>query len=281
MAKDPAFLFYSNDFYTGTRLMLPEERACYIDLLVYQHQNGIIPLDLKRVRMFCTGIDEATLKATLEAKFKWTADGWVNERLQGVIDERKSYAIKQSENGKIGQVMKQAKALTNAKEFKIFKDYFYSVLGKKKALIMLEENKATIEGLLKASLKHLEDEDEIEDEIENKDLSDNLIFPFDSENFKKQWQVWRDYKKEQFKFIYKPIGEQAALKEIGRLSKNNEQTAIAIIHQSINNGWKGFFELKNNNNGTKQGLSSSEIAMDYAKRKAAERNAKRNAKSYE
>jgi len=34
--KDPAFLFYSKDFYEGTRTMLPEERACYIDLMIYQ-----------------------------------------------------------------------------------------------------------------------------------------------------------------------------------------------------------------------------------------------------
>ena len=75
--KDPAFLFYSKDFYEGTRMMLPEERACYVDLLIYQHQNGIIPLDLKRVLMYCNGVDEATLKATLEAKFTKTEEGWV------------------------------------------------------------------------------------------------------------------------------------------------------------------------------------------------------------
>ena len=38
--KDPAFLFYSKDFYEGTRTMLPEERACYIDLMIYQHQTA-------------------------------------------------------------------------------------------------------------------------------------------------------------------------------------------------------------------------------------------------
>lgn len=75
--KDSAFLFYSKDFYEGTRMMFPEERACYIDLLIYQHQNGIIPFDLKRVSMFCNGIDIATLEATLEAKFEQTESGWV------------------------------------------------------------------------------------------------------------------------------------------------------------------------------------------------------------
>ena len=81
MKKDPAFLFYSTSFYEGTRTMLPEERACYIDLLIYQHQHGFIPDDVRRLTMYCSGINEATLKATLEAKFKLCDKGWINQRL--------------------------------------------------------------------------------------------------------------------------------------------------------------------------------------------------------
>lgn len=77
--KDPAFLFYSKDFYEGTRMMLPVERACYVDLLIYQHQNGPIPNTLERVLLYCNGVDEATLKATLKAKFKRTKSGWIND----------------------------------------------------------------------------------------------------------------------------------------------------------------------------------------------------------
>lgn len=79
MAKDPAFLFYSRDFYEGTRTMLPEERACYMDLMIYQHQHGKIPAYLKRVLMYCSGVDEATLKATLVAKFKQDKEGWTDK----------------------------------------------------------------------------------------------------------------------------------------------------------------------------------------------------------
>ena len=96
MAKDPAFLFYSKDFYEGTRTMLPEERACYIDLLIYQHQNGgFIPNDLKRVLMYCSGCNEATLQATLEAKFKLSDKGWVNEVLEKVMSDREEFSGKQ------------------------------------------------------------------------------------------------------------------------------------------------------------------------------------------
>ena len=40
MSKDPAFLFYSSDFLTGTALMSDEQVGKYIKLLCYQHQKG-------------------------------------------------------------------------------------------------------------------------------------------------------------------------------------------------------------------------------------------------
>lgn len=160
MSKDPAFLFYSKDFYEGTRLMLPEERACYVDLLIYQHQHKYIPTDLKRVVMYCSGIDEATLKATLEAKFKLCDKGYYNERLQVTIEQRAEYSANQSSNGKVGQVMKQVKSMCKPKELLIFKDYFYNIIGKENALKQLDNNEATLEALLEASLKHLVNENE-------------------------------------------------------------------------------------------------------------------------
>lgn len=95
MGKDPAFLFYSKDFYSKTRTMIPEERACYVDLLIYQHQNnGLIPLDLNRVQMYCTGISLETLKQVLNQKFNHSADGWYNERLKQETEKRLSYRPK-------------------------------------------------------------------------------------------------------------------------------------------------------------------------------------------
>ena len=257
--KDPAFLFYSNDFYEGTRLMLPEERACFIDLLIYQHQHGYIPNDLKRVKQYCAGIEEATLKATLEAKFKLCDEGWYNQKLLDVVDSRKKYTDKQSENGRVGQIMKKAKSSLTAKEYKHFKDYFYSVLGKEEALKKLDSKEATLKGLLKASLKHYEDEDENRDEDKDETNNDkptkkeNVVYPFDTEKFKRYWGLWLDYKSKEFNFKYKSEqSEQAALKKLANYSQNNESKAIQIIEESMANGWKGFFEIKNEKNGKGQ-----------------------------
>jgi len=86
--KDPAFLFYSQAFYEGTRMMLPEERACYIDLMIYQHQNGPIPLNTSRMHMYCTGVSNDLVNQVLNEKFKETDKGWVNEKMCEVVDER-------------------------------------------------------------------------------------------------------------------------------------------------------------------------------------------------
>lgn len=91
-----------------------------------------------------------------------------------------------------------------------------------------------------------EDENESEDEDINKD---EIVYPFDSETFLDAWKLWKKFKKEQFKFTYKNIGEQSALIKLSKISNLNDEIAIKIIIQSIENGWKGLFELKDNNNG--------------------------------
>jgi len=40
------------------------------------------------------------------------------------------------------------------------------------------------------------------------------------------------------------MGEKAALKKLLRLSNNNKQLQLKIIEQSVENSWKGLFELK-------------------------------------
>lgn len=71
-----------------------------------------------------------------------------------------------------------------------------------------------------------------------------FVNPF-SEAFIPIWELWKTYKKEEFKFSYKSsITEQAAVAHLVELSGGNEQLAGRIIKQSMENGWKGLFELK-------------------------------------
>lgn len=78
-----------------------------------------------------------------------------------------------------------------------------------------------------------------------------FILPFPTKDFKDQWTEWKLYRKKKHKYtFFDDKAEQKKLTEIFNLSKENEKTALLIIRQSIDNGWKGFFELKQTNNGT-------------------------------
>jgi len=111
--------------------------------------------------------------------------------------------------------------------------------------------KHTLWKLYKKGLHTLKDKEE-DKEKEMDEEKEKVIYPFDSENFMQWWNIWKEYKRKEHKFKYaSEASEQAALKELSNLSNTKEQTAIAIIEQSLANGWKGFFELKEQKNNPK------------------------------
>lgn len=70
------------------------------------------------------------------------------------------------------------------------------------------------------------------------------------------WKKWRAYRKETFRLTYKPIGEKAAIGKLMRLSQGCHEVQEQIINQSIENGWKGIFDLK------QQKQSKTKSALD-------------------
>jgi hypothetical protein len=73
-----------------------------------------------------------------------------------------------------------------------------------------------------------------------------LVNPF-SDEFLQTWILWKDYKKKEFRFLFKSLeSEQASLNELVELAEGHESSAVQIIHQSMAKGWKGLFKLKDN-----------------------------------
>jgi len=68
------------------------------------------------------------------------------------------------------------------------------------------------------------------------------VYPFELNL--EAWNLWKEYRKEQFRTTYKKLGEAAAISKLLRISNNNKENQAQIIQQSIENGWKGLFELK-------------------------------------
>ena len=92
MSKDPAVLFYTSDFITGTLTMTDTQRGKYIILLCLQHQKGYLTdEDMKNI---CKTYDEK-----IYSKFTKDQLGyWFNERMKFESDKRKKYSESRSKN---------------------------------------------------------------------------------------------------------------------------------------------------------------------------------------
>jgi uncharacterized protein YdaU (DUF1376 family) len=92
MSKDPAFLFYPNDWLGGTMGMSAEQKGAYIDLLVFQFNNKghFTEPEAKQVLSTCF----ASVWQVVKNKFKNEGENnefFYNERLREEIEKRKSF----------------------------------------------------------------------------------------------------------------------------------------------------------------------------------------------
>ena len=91
MAKDPAVLFYTSDFLSGTFTMTNEQVGKYIKLLCLQHQKG--PLTERDMLSVCQSYDE-----DIYVKFEYLDNHYVNIRMQTESIRRKSYSESRKNN---------------------------------------------------------------------------------------------------------------------------------------------------------------------------------------
>lgn len=92
MAKDPAVLFYTSDFLSGTLTMTDEHVGMYIRLLCLQHQKGY--LTEKDMLYICRSYVE-----DVYSKFFKTTEGfYVNKRMQDEALRRKKYSESRRKN---------------------------------------------------------------------------------------------------------------------------------------------------------------------------------------
>ena len=72
-----------------------------------------------------------------------------------------------------------------------------------------------------------------------------IEMPFEGYKFAEAWQIWKQYKKVEKNFRFKSsISEQASLINLQKISNNNEQDAITIIHTAVAQGWSGLYADK-------------------------------------
>lgn len=94
MAKDPAVLFYTSDFLSGTFTMDYEQKGKYITLLCLQHQKG--KLTLKDLQSILTDED-----FEVSDKFELADDGfYYNIKMKECTEKRKAYSESRRNNRK-------------------------------------------------------------------------------------------------------------------------------------------------------------------------------------
>ena len=96
MSKDPAFLFYYQDFIVGTELLSNEEVGAYIRILAHLADKG--KLSKEDMQSICRG---CAFSKRLQDKFLIDNKGYFfNERLSLEVEKRKNYAESRRKNAK-------------------------------------------------------------------------------------------------------------------------------------------------------------------------------------
>ena len=92
MAKDPAFLFYPNDWLGGTHGMTLEEKGAYMEVLILQFNRG-------HMEGHMIGQIIGQIWDKIQHKFTKDENGlWFNPRLEDEIIKRKSYSMSRRNN---------------------------------------------------------------------------------------------------------------------------------------------------------------------------------------
>ena len=251
MAKDPAFLFYPGDYLRDTQMLSEAAQVAY-DRIMCEHMRntGITEKQYRFLTKRLSEDEAEALAMVIEKENDLYVIPWVAES----IGKRKKYTPYKIASATLGGLI-SANKLKNS-EIKAIRANFniddYIDLDK-------EEIKKKVKEWFKHQLSICLTiyENEIENENENVIINRNankiekpkIVFPWETEDFKTTWENWKEYKKLEFRFKYKsPQSEQAALNGLTKLADNATE-AKEIILQSMANGWKGFHEIKNIQNG--------------------------------
>lgn len=124
MEKDPAFLWYSKDWLTGTAGMMPEEKGVYVDLLSYQHLDNGLPTDTVRLAKLVGIPHEQFLKIweVVGGKFYEFEGKLHNKKLLKIIKIREEKGWKNTIIGNFAALLRLGKY--TKKQYKLLKDQF-------------------------------------------------------------------------------------------------------------------------------------------------------------
>ena len=268
--KDPAFLFYDGDAARDVSHMTRLERGCYFDFIQAQRKFHGITVEQAR-KILGKDFEEC-----------WPA----LELILQIDDEGKYFIewIRFAEENRAQHAEKQRKRIQDYWDRKKKEEKNLKKEEKENDTTVIPRNKSGITTDI-PYVNEIAIENENEDKIVSKDkgvqgekerkeeivifeaekpalVKKEIVMPFQSKEFALLWQNWKEYRKTEHKFSYKsPQSEQAALVELSNLSAGNEALATKTVLKSMQNGWKGFFKLKDDEK--KEALTAGFNKLDY------------------
>jgi hypothetical protein len=168
MSKDPACLFYINDWLTSTAEMDADCRGWYLNLLLHNYDKETLPNELEKLAVLCNvkfseyQRFEQVFEQVLKQKFELLEDGRLsNQRTQSILKARELFKDKRSVAGKVSYLMRffYNKYKKESKDSDIV-DYVKSNLDSD----IDTKNEHLIEQMFKHLLELYRNENEIENE---------------------------------------------------------------------------------------------------------------------
>jgi hypothetical protein len=255
VAKDPAFLFYPGDWLGGTMTMSRAQKGAYMDLLICQFNEGHMSLETVKIVLGETDF-AAMWESKLKVKFKLDGAGnFFNEKLEKEANRRKTYTDSRSKNRSNKNHMKNICDTYDKTYEQSYEEHMSSHMETGNRDRNKDEDRRD---------KGVRGKREVAEEVLQKatDTATKLIeiqYPWDTEQFMTAWETWKLHRKQTFKLKYNPIGEQAALTQLANLADGDEEIALQILRQTIANGWRGFFPLKNDQKPNAKGYSKEKF----------------------
>lgn len=129
--KDPAVLFYINDWLTSTAEMDADVRGWYLNLLLHNYDKTDLPNDVEKLAVLCNvkfseyERFKQVFEQVLKQKFEHTENNRLtNLRTNDILKNREIFKYKRSNAGKVSYVMKYlAKNYNKEYKIKALKEY--------------------------------------------------------------------------------------------------------------------------------------------------------------
>lgn len=243
--KSPWFAFYASDYVQGARSMTLAAQGAYVALLCEQFDKGVVPSDDRAIcRILGVFPDEwESIRDEVLAKFEEVEGGLANARMAKEREEREGIRKRRIEAANKRWENEGGDASASAKGMQVHlqNGCKRDASADASACVLHDASTSTSTSTSKTSPKEKTPPQTREPKLPHGD------------KFAETWKLWQDFRKQKRSKLT-PITIE---RQLAKLAKLDEATAIQTLETSIENGWTGIFPERLN--GQRNGKPVSEF----------------------